>query len=449
MLDIPPAIIETVTESAQCCLIDWIGSIPFFSSRRQGEKATVETLDIPGVTVERVELNGVVMVTPVGHVLPQGQPGDIDNYTPSEAVGYSMRNALLYDDKEFFQKLLNGYLFLTNQSTIYRESEQHLPENLLAFGLIGWSPDISNIPETLPYQGLTTNFVSAASDADEDIINAMIEAQKKWGEMTAIDPLLPTEPSTYATLSLVDFIDKSIESYVNFDIGSVNLWNKNYDPVMTLDNWGHDPMFPGYFDPLAFHNMITFVYENSLEEGQASRLIDSAQNSLAYISNIQTENGGWVPDTPWNLSGAYSFGYDAVRFLMRYGEYILYCDQEGGDPLNMLKEVEASLSTLVSLIFSNNGSYLSWQNGTVTFTPTGLGYGQFTGPLLVALTALSRVDLLPEGVTESTIEDVAKCLEHDLTEYSVSSSNEWQKSYFAIELALISQGIIEHFSRLL
>jgi|GEM_PF-1573214 len=401
--------------------------------------ATIQTLDIDGVSVIDVTVNNVTMAFPVGHVLPQGQPGSISNYTPSEAFGYAMRNAVDYNDKDFFQQLLNGFLYLANQTEEYRQDPQ-------GFGLIGWSPDVGDLPGQGPYSGLPSNFVSSASDADEDIIGAMIEAFNKWGPMTAEDPTATGAPNTYQSISLQDLITTTINSFINCDIGSVSLNGKTYDPVMTLDNWGHDAMNPDYFDPTEFAEMIAWEKKYDPTNGAANvqTLQKAAQNTMSYILDIQNSNGGWIPDTPWSMSGPSSFGYDATRTLMRFGEYLLVCQKTGDDPLGIESQVEQSLNTLVSNIFSNNGSYLNWDNGTVTFTPTGLGYGQFTGPLLVALAGLQAVGDLPSDVTTDDISKVATCLEHDLSQYSTGSMEDWQNSYFAIQLALLSEGILDH-----
>ncbi|MEX0961673.1 MAG: hypothetical protein WDZ28_02310 [Simkaniaceae bacterium] len=401
--------------------------------------ATIQTLDIDGVSVIDVTVNGVTMAFPVGHVLPQGQPGSISNYTPSEAFGYAMRNAVAYNDKDFFQQLLNGYLYLANQTEEYRNDPQ-------GFGLIGWSPDIGNLPSEGPYSNLPSNFVSSASDADEDIIGAMIEAYNKWGPMTAEDPTDTGAPNTYQSISLKDLITTTINSFIQCDIGSVTINGTTYDPVMTLDNWGHDAMNPDYFDPTEFTEMVVWEEKNDPINGanNVKILQQAAKNTMSYITDIQNSNGGWIPDTPWSLSGPSSFGFDATRTLMRFGEYLLVCNQTGKDPLGIEPQVEASLNTLVSNIFSNNGSYLNWDNGTVTFTPTGLGYGQFTGPLLVALAGLQATGNLPSDVTEDDITQVATCFEQDLSQYNTGSMQDWQSSYFAIELALVSEGILDH-----
>ncbi|WP_420420632.1 hypothetical protein [Simkania sp.] len=407
--------------------------------------ATIKTLEIDGVSV--IEYQG--MAFPTGHVVPLGQPEDIGNYTPSEAFGYAMRNAVAYDDEAFFQELLNGYLYLCNQTTLYRE-QMGLSGDMIGFGLIGWSPNIAGIPaEKGPYDGLDTSFVSSASDADEDIIGAMILAYQKWPDLVASDPLSAGQ-GTVSSISLNQLIDQAIDSFVRNDLGDyqVTLNGETHSYyAMSLDNWQHDPVYPDYFDPLEFTEMIQWVGAES-PNGQA--LIRAAQGTMQLVIDVQKANGGWMSDTPFYLGGPNSFGYDAVRMLMRFGEYLLYTEKTGNDLLGIKDQVAASLSTLVERIFSHDGQYLSWgdwDDGTLTFNPSGLGYGQFTGPLLVALVGLEQYGALPDDVSQDDIEKVAHYFQNDLTHYSVDSMGDYQQNYFAIQLALLSEGILKEYAQ--
>ena len=407
--------------------------------------ATVQTLEIDGVSV--IEYDG--MAFPVGHVVPLGQPGDIGNYTPSEAFGYAMRNAVAYDDEAFFQELLNGYLYLCNQTTLYRRDQMGLPDDMIGFGLIGWSPNIAGIPNGQgPYDGLDTSFVSSASDADEDIIGAMILAYRKWPDLVASDPL-STGEGTVSSISLDKLIDQAIDSFVKNDLGDyqVTLNGETHSYyAMSLDNWQHDPVYPDYFDPLEFTEMIEWVGAES-PNGQA--LIKAAQGTMQLVMDVQKANGGWMSDTPYYLAGANSFGYDAVRMLMRFGEYLLYTEKTGSDLLGIKDQVAESLSTLVGLIFSQDGQYLSWgdwEDGTLTFNPSDLGYGQFTGPLLVALIGLEQYGALPDDVSSDDIAKVAHYFQNDLTHYDTDSMQDYQQDYFAIQLALLSESILKEYA---
>ena len=394
--------------------------------------ATIATLDIDGISV----INCKQMAFPVGHVLPMGQPGDIANYTPSEAIGYAMRNAVAAKDQAFFQQLLNGYLYLINQTTLYRQGQQHLPENMLAIGLIGWSPNIVNIGSGLSaYQAnLPNSFVSSASDADIDIITAMIDAISQWGDMTAADPL-SSGSNVISSTGMQALCSTAIESFVKNELGTFN-WNGMSYYALTLDNWGHDTPNPDYFDPTAFAKMIQFVGADST---LGKSLDQAALGTIQFIKDVATQGQGWIPDTPWTPGMPSTFGYDAVRILMRFGEYVAL----DKDPLNMMDSVKGVLKGLAQNLFSNG--YLVWQNGTLTFTPSGLTLGQFTGPLLVALKALQNCNSLPSDVTAEDVSNLQNCLNHDLAQYQVDSMQDWQKCYFAIELALLSQAIIQEF----
>lgn len=391
--------------------------------------ATVATLDVEGVSI----INCKEMAFPVGHVLPMGQPGDISNYTPSEALGYAMRNAVKAKDKTFFQRLLNGYLYLVNQTTLYRQNQQHLPADMLAIGLIGWSPNIANISSGLsPYDfALPNSFVSSASDADIDIITAMIDAASFWGDMIAIDPL-SIDKNTISSIGIQSLVSIAIESFVKNELGNFTLNQQSYYGL-TLDNWGHDVPNPDYFDPTAFAKMIQFVGSDS---ALVQALYRAAQGTIHFINNVSAQGNGWIPNTPWNNGEPTKFGYDAVRILMRFGEYIL----SGHDPLNSMDSVIAVLKVQVQNLFS--GGYLMWERGTLTFSPSGLTLGQFTGPLSVALKALQKTNNLPSNVAKEDVSKVQACLNHDLTQYQIDTTKDWQQCYFSIELALLCRAII-------
>jgi endo-1,4-beta-D-glucanase Y len=395
--------------------------------------ATEATLKIQGISV----LLQDGMAFPVGHVLPMGQPGDISDYTPSEAFGYAMRTALEAGDRDFYQQLLNGYLFLVNQTTIYRTSIGWP----LSKGLIGWSPNIMNVQRGLsPYPAnLPNQFVSAASDADEDILRSMVDAAKKWPDMVATDKT--TKNPDIPSKSISDLTLQSLQTFVANDLGTFSFNGKEYYSL-TLDSWGHDVVFPDYFDPMTFVKMITFINTTMSDTDPNKKpLLDNlqkaAQGTTQFVQDVAQANGNWIPDTPYNLGGAASFGYDAVRSLMRYGEYL----RLGSDPLGIKNQVQDVLKVLVQNIFNN----VQWTgDGSLLFTPNGLSYGQFTGPLLVALKALQDLGQLPDNVKPDDVTKLENCLmKNDLARYDISSMQNWQNTYFAIDLALVSVSILQ------
>jgi endo-1,4-beta-D-glucanase Y len=398
--------------------------------------ATDATLNINGISI----LTQGNMAFPVGHVLPQGQPGNIADYTPSEAFGYAMRNAILAGNQTAYQQLLNGYLYLVNQTTIYRETQQGMSGSQLAIGLIGWSPNIMNITTgQLPYPtDLPNQFVSSASDADTDIISSMIDASKLWGNLTATDSLTAPGTNIINSISVSDLATQTIQSFVENELGTFTFNNVSYY-ALTLDNWGHDMVYPDYFDPEAFAKMISFVGTNS---SLAASLTAAAQGTIAFITAVAAANENWIPDSPYSLTGASSFGYDATRLPMRFGQYL----SSGSDPLNMAPAVATILSNLINNIFSNNGNYLQWQQGgTVTFTPSGLTGGAFTGPLNTGLKSLNNTGNLPSDVTQSDVVNVTSCMDYDLTQYQTDTMTDWQNWYYSIQLALLNEQLIAQY----
>lgn len=419
-----------------------------FAQKSEKKGASTGVAPMPPATESTLEINGISVLTqgsmafPVGHVVPEGQPGDISDYTPSEAFGYSMRNAVLAGDQASFQSLLNGFLYLVNQTTLYRQNQMGLSGSQLAQGLIGWSPNIMNILSSQsPYpSSLPNQFVSSASDADADIIDSLIMASTLWPDLVAQDTLTPAGGSIISSIAIKDLAQQTIQNFVSNELGNFTFNGTTYY-AMTLDNWGHDALYPDYFDPTTFAKMIAFVGSTSAE-GQS--LASAAQGTIQYIAAVAAANQNWIPDSPYWLGGASSFGYDATRILMRFGEYLSI----GSDPLNMAPEVSTILSNLVYNIFSNNGSYLQWQQGgTVTFTPSGLTGGAFTGPLLTALKSLNQNNQLPSDVPQNDITQVTDCLNYDLTQYQIDTMQDWQNWYFSIQLAVLNQGLIDQAAK--
>lgn len=84
---------------------------------------------------------------------------------------------------------------------------------------------------------------------------------------------------------------------------------------------------------------------------------------------------------------------------------------------------------------------VEWTPDGTLRLPNGLSYGQFTGPLYVALLALQKAGQLPENVTAQDITQLKLVLQNDLQRYDLSSKESWQQTYFAIDLAVLCSGI--------
>jgi hypothetical protein len=386
--------------------------------------ATEKTLDIDGVSVyEWHAPNGQILYIPVGHSL-QGS-----TTTPSEAWGYAMRNAVEAGDKGFFQQLTQSYLYFCNQSIGTNQTQ--------LFGLMGWNPDMT----TGSYANQSA--ATSASDADEDIINALIAGYQKFGDMTITDPVTPPgTPNTHTSISLHDLTLDACESFIKGDIGSFTINGKTYSPVMTNDEWGHDALNPDYFDPTTFSNMINFLNANN-GSGQYTQDIatvkSAAQNTMQFIFDVAQASGGWIPDGPYNIPAQpNNFGYDATRILMRLGQFIatpgassLFGDTTYNQAVTVLKNLVANIMPDV--------------NSQGQFPPSGLNGGCFTGPLLTALAALNKIGQLPASVHASSIQTVLGYFQNDMENYDISDGvSGWQNNgYFNIELGVLSESIMK------
>lgn len=383
-------------------------------------------LQVDGVSL--YEWNGLYF--PVGLVLPLGQPGDSHNYSPSEAWGYAIRNAVEANDPELFQKLATSYLYFSNQTEIARANAGMAA----GWGLMGWSPDIIN--GTFPSD---PQFFSAASDADEDIINGLIAGHTKFGNMEFTDPVTSSGSNVKKTITLENMILEAAKSFVAKDLGTATI--SGYTAYMLTDNnWGHDAVHPDYFDPQMFVNLIKFLdahNSNGEYNSEIKNLTLAAQNTMKAIVIISEKNNGWIPNSPYDSPAtADTFGYEAVRILMRLAEYSA---TPGEDILGIKNDATIALKNLVANIIP----LCVQNNGTYQFPPSGLNRGQFTGPLLLALKALESQNALPSNVTAETIKIVEECFKRDLQDYNISSRQAWQDtSYFAMQLIILSQGIM-------
>ena len=431
-------------------------------------------LTIDGVTVIQKTINGTVMYFPIGRSSQGG--GD---YSPNEAVGYYMRSFVNAGDKDSFQKMLNGLLYLMNQSNIVRVQNGGQAQPMYDWqnetGLTGWNINIANILSgKSPYDAQHSDCLNTATDADEDIIAALIEAYNKWGDMTASDPLSKSGDKGIiaSSMSLKDMANLSVKSFLAADFQS--------NGVLSLGDFqsGKGIPYSDYFDPTIFVEMMNFVGPNT-DNGKALKA--HAVATWNYISASAQSHGGWITDSMDNTGGVGNFGAEASRSLLRMGQYLLFCQQNGGsDPLGILNTsngvlgVKDTLKTLVYNLFKegvfkpatigldgNATSSIGFQN---THTPYG---GMLSGPLAVALCGLSALGELPSNVTSDDVANVIKALNFDIKNslhaetYSPSNysrdqgyGNDWQqggmdgcRGYFATCLAILGQQIIGSVSK--
>jgi hypothetical protein len=400
--------------------------LKLFSSPLQQAPASEDTLTIDGVSVYVWKApNGETLYIPVGHSTQGG-----DTKSPSEAWGYAMRNAVEAKDKDFFEKMAKSYLYFCNQSAAFTNM----------FGLMGWNPDMA----TGSYSN--TSEATSASDADEDIIGALIDGLKKFGDMQISDTI-STLPNAHHSISLKDLTMNAVQSFIHGcgngtgDIGSFSFNGKTYSPILTLDGWGHDGVFPDYFDPIIFSKMMSFLSENN-QDGKYTQDIATvkaaAQNTMQFIMDISDASNGWIGDTLWTTPASSSnFGYDATRILMRLGQFIATPGAKDLFGETMFNQAVTTLQRLVT----NISPYVQGNQ----FTPTGLNGGCFTGPFLTALTALKAIGKLPSSISDAMIQKIYTAFQNDLQNYSIDGGTKgWQyNGYFNIQLAVLSEAIMK------
>lgn len=378
---------------------------------------TEETLDILGVSVYKwIAPNGKELYMPVGH-----SSEGTDQNSPSEAWGYAMRSAIYAGNEVFFKQLVSSYFYFCNQSAIQRGN----------FGLMGWNPNIIQ-GDYSTEDG--KRFVTSASDADEDIITALIAGFQTFGDFTVNDDVTHPIPSEgFSSLSIKELALKACQSFIQHDIGAFDLNGKKYDPILTNDDWGHDPLFPDYFDPMAFQTMLSFLKDNGGSTADIDRLHTAAIGTMQYIVDLASANNGWIPNNPYDAK----FGYEAVRILMRFAQFIA---TPGADTFfdasfyNQARDVLATLvSKLVPEVLSQGGKYLDLSGACLT------------GPLLLALKALDKIGDLPSSLSQDSINAINAYFQADMKNYDINNGTSgWQHNgYYNIQLGILAEDIME------
>jgi hypothetical protein len=396
--------------------------------------ATEQTLDISGVSVNIWnDGKGNQLVIPVGNSL-SGL-----TYTPSEAWGYAMRNAIEAKDKTFFNQLVSSYLYYSNQSTLLRES-QNLPP---CTGLMGWSPYLNPSQGAFPSNSY---YFSSASDADLDILNAMIAGFNAFGNET-INDNMSQGSGVIHTIGLKDLILTAGKSFVDSDLGNVSNYGQSGKTyyMLTNDNWGHDAVNPDYFDPALFYQLKTFMEKegNGQYQTEINNLMLAAGNTMQGILGISTQSSGWIGDNSYQVPAkSNNFGYDAVRILMRLGEFL---QTPGAETFFDSGATYENAKTILLNLVNNIIPLCSTQNGTYQYNGgSGLSQAQFTGPLLLALQALQKtVDSSKFTFDiQATINTVSSCFANDMKNYNINGGmSGWQPSYFSMQLGLLTQSI--------
>ncbi len=424
------------------------------------------------------------MAFPVSHTSDSGGAA-VPSATSTEAIWYTLENAYDAGDQQLFQQTLNGYLYLVEQkaATVAGTDWASTP------GLAGWIVDLGLPPGAtftagkFPYpQGNPGDAsLSTATDADEQIINLMIKAISKFGDLTlhAFGPF--PESAAPQDVKMSDLTKEAVETFLYNNIAGHPASSSDiahhgfkyqgvlYNPVLSNDNWGgggwkNDPaknnqgtfLNPSYFDPLTLANIYTYVAGSSDAKisSQADAFKTAMVNSVKYLQVLQSEyqdksdpSIAGMPDNPaWNENdgpdgnGPHPVGWDSIRFLTNVGKYVDYCENKGGeDPFGILNDVKEMGTKMLGYVIKNSTAPYT-PDMILGDTPKGanLKGGALLGPLLVAIKALTPKD--PNISTVST--SLMKASEVDMAQMDPKSSNAytyWQSIYYGTELALVNE----------
>jgi hypothetical protein len=426
------------------------------------------------------------MAFPISQTAAQGAEGGPD-YSSSEAIWYTMQNAYNAGDKTLFQQTANAYLYLVDQknATIAATNQQNYANQWAATpGLMGWTFDLgsnppgSNILSNIegkggfPYASDFTNpsnagdaGLSTATDADEGIINMMIQAQSRWGDMSlhcfgtfppaaALQPSDPALPAPATDTDLTTLLNQAVNSFMAYDVSNKDTPPTNgtrngftydgttYYPILTNDNWGHNTLNPSYANFGELANIYNYMTSQGTFGSSPQLLKQAVQNTVQYLQALQNDYNGGLPDNPtWSEVGGKptSVGWDSIRFLSTSGMY-LYNSIHGGspDPFGILSQVQSMTQKMASYVWSigvNPGaSNMTLNNGSTLSGPALLG------PLLVAMKALNYDGNLPSNIPQSAIQQVSDSLDASVA-YNPSNTDPsvWQQNYYAVELYLINR----------
>ncbi len=400
-------------------------STPSFSSLSQ-PISTAKDLNINGTTIQSVTL-------PTGQTvyLPYGGDGGTQVST-SEAMGYSLRNAVMNGDTASFQKLLNTYFYYCNKVASPSSAK---------FGLMPWAINIFTKGSAVAGT-ITSNGNSSATDADQDIIHALMQAMhsSKFSSLQAKDPV------TGKTMSLKDLVTKAIKSFANKDCSS----------VQNGFSWGSDDksgnaLLVDYLDPSTISEMIAFAKNNGMESEAVK--MQTAANTVMNIAIGFLNQYGMLP-----LGG----GDNTVvipRTMMRLGQFITM------PGVNKNSEMYKNAVTILKQLTSEGlkkGGVIDIQHGAgysgvpssenYTVLINGfIGNAQASAPLYLAVLALKKVGALPKDVTPTMMKQIQSDYFNDM-DHQFANIKNWKKNgveymqsgnYFGLQLGTIVSGIIK------
>lgn len=435
------------------------------------------------------------MAIPVSHTSDSGGKGMPDS-TSTEAIWYTLENAYDNGDKTLFQQTMNGYHYLVEQkkATIDAASDKY-KDWAYTPGLAGWILTLGIPPGTtfgsggFPYpQGSAGNpNLSTATDADEQIINLMIQGLTKFGDLdlhcfgSFPNQESPTDVKMSALLqqALGTFLISNISGYPqsSYDQAHHGFKFKGvvYNPVLCNDNWGgggwaNDPnnpmqgtfLNPSYFDPTTLAGIYAYATANGLPKDHVDNFHTAVINSVKYLQVLQSEfqdksdpSIAGMPDNPtWKENdgpsgtGPHPVGWDSIRFLTNVGKFVDFCENKGNpDPFGILADVKDMGSKMLKYVIKNSTN--PYQSSMVLGdTPKGanLKGGALLGPLLVAMKALTPND--PNIPTvEKSLADVSTIDMAQMDPKRPEAFSYWQDQYYGAELALTNKYDADHIGK--
>ena len=207
--------------------------------------------------------------------------GAVVNSTVSEGIAYGMLLAVYMDDQATFDAL-------------WSYSQLHLNTR----GLMNWY--IGPAGETLAQGG--------ATDSDEDIAFALVQASEQWGGKGSL-------AEDYAALALTQ-----IDRVWQFEVAHTG----NRHVLLNGDQWGSNPSRnPSYFAP-AFYRTFARVSGNQDWLGVVTSSYDIIEASLNE-ANGNAENGlvpAWCSEEgePLVVNGVSHFQFDSCRTPFRIAQ---------------------------------------------------------------------------------------------------------------------------------
>jgi len=220
------------------------------------------------------------------------RPGNA-NDTVSEGIGYGMLAAVYFGDKPTFDGL---WTYAQAQGDSYSSKK-----------LMNWHIDASGVP--IKDNGMEPG---SATDADEDIAWALIQAAEQW-----------------STTSYRDDAKRVINAMSNYEVGADGLLKPG-------DHWGATDQhtFPDYFSPAYFRRFATVTgdtnwtgtimdrnYEVIAKVGGANGLVPD-ETTGTYMNTVD-KYGYDACRTPWRIGMDYCFNNEprALAYLMKIGAF--------------------------------------------------------------------------------------------------------------------------------